>query len=72
MAVAEGSHPHIAEPDEAFTWAVNEVVTVSWVKLSRSDDFSQLLHVGWLDVDYVETLICYIQMPQIDAQIICW
>ena len=67
MPVAEGRHSHVAKSDEPFTGAVNKVVTVSRMKFSRSDDLSQLFHVSWLYVNYVETLICNIQMPQVYA-----
>ena len=38
------------------------------MELAGSDDLSQLLHVGRLDVNDVERLICYFHMPQIDPE----
>ena len=63
MSVAQGCHPHIAETYEALAGTVHKVVAVGWVEFGGRDDFSELFHVGWFDVDYVETLIRYIQMP---------
>ena len=40
------------------------------MKLSCRDDFSELFHIRWLDVDNVETLILDVEVPQIDAQVV--
>lgn len=70
MPVAQGGHPHVAEAYEAFAGAVDEIVAVGRMEFSSRDDFSELFHVGRFNVDYVETLIRNIQMPQIDTQIV--
>lgn len=63
MPVAECGHPHIAETYEPFAGTVDKVVAVSRMELGGCNDFSELFHVGWFDVNYIETLIRYVQMP---------
>ncbi len=70
MPVAESSHSHVTKADEAFARAIDKVVAVCRVKLGGSNNFRQFLHVGRLDVDYIEALISYVQMPEVDAQVI--
>ena len=53
VLVAECPLSHIAQPHHSLACAVQEVTAVSGVELSRSDDFSQVLHVGRLDVNNV-------------------
>lgn len=40
------------------------------MKLGSRDDFSELFHIRWLDVDNVETLILDVEVPQIDAEVV--
>ena len=40
------------------------------MKFGCRDDFSELFHIRWLDVDDVETLILDVEIPQIDAEVI--
>ena len=70
VSVTQSGHPHVAEPYEALAGTVHKMVAVCWMEFGSRDDFSQLFHVGRLDVHYVETLIRDIEMPEIDAQIV--
>ena len=36
------------------------------MEFSLRNEFSELIHISWFDADYVETLIRYAQMAQID------
>jgi len=40
------------------------------MEFGRGDDFGELLHVVWLNVDDVERLIGDLDVPEIDSQII--
>ncbi len=40
------------------------------MEFGSCDDLGELLHVGWLDIDNIETLILYIEVPQVDPQVI--
>lgn len=70
MLVAQRTLAHIRELDGALRARVHEPVAAEGVELGGSDDLSQLLHVGGFDVDNVETLVLYVQVPQVDAQIV--
>lgn len=70
MLIAKRTLTHIGELDSAFGASVHEPVAALGVKLGSGDDFGQLLHVRGLDVHDVETLILYVQVPQVDAQIV--
>ena len=40
------------------------------MELSSSDDLGQFLHICRLDVYNIETLVLYVEVPEIDAQIV--
>ena len=40
------------------------------MELCRGDDLGQFLHIRGLDIDNVEALVLYIQIPEIDSQVI--
>lgn len=40
------------------------------MKLGRSDDFGQLFHIRWFDIHDVEALVLYVEIPEIDAEIV--
>lgn len=40
------------------------------MELCSCNDFSELLHVSWLDIDDVEALILNVKVPQVDSKII--
>lgn len=40
------------------------------MKFGSGDDFGQLFHIGWLDVNDIETLILDVEVPQVYSQIV--
>lgn len=70
MLVAKGTFAHISELDCALGAGVHEPIAAHGVKFSSSDDLSELLHVGRLDVHNVEALVLYVEVPQIYAEIV--
>lgn len=63
VRVAKRGGAHIAHSDRAFAAAVDEGVAIDGMKLGGGDDFRQVLHVGRFNVDDVEGLIGYLQIP---------
>lgn len=70
MLVAQSTLAHVCELDRALGTGIHEPVAADRVKLSRRDDLGQFLHVGGLDVDDVEALVLYIEVPEVDAQVV--
>lgn len=50
VLVAQGSCPHVTEPQGALAAAVDEEVAVVWMELGCCDHLREVLHVGWLDI----------------------
>ena len=40
------------------------------MEFGRGDHLGELLHISWLDIDDVEALVLYVEVPQIDSQIV--
>ena len=53
MLVTESSCPHITESEDPLGAAVDEVIAMMRVVVRSRNDFRQLFHVRWLDVDDV-------------------
>lgn len=53
MPIAQRSVTHVRELDIALRARVHENIALRRMKLRSSDNFCQLLHVDWLDVDDV-------------------
>ena len=70
MLVTQGTLSHICKLNGALGACIHEPIAALRMELSSRDDFSQLFHIGWLDVDDIEALILDVQIPQIDAQVI--
>ena len=70
MLVAKGALSHVCELDGALGAGIHEPVAAQGVELGSCYHIGQLLHVGWLDVDNVEALVLYVQVPEVDTQII--
>jgi len=51
--------------------AVGEEVALGRVEFRGGDHFGQVLHVSRLDVDDVEAGVATLQVPQVDAQVVC-
>lgn len=50
VLVAQGSCPHVTEPQGALAAAVDKEVAVVRMELGCCDHLREVLHVGWLDV----------------------
>lgn len=70
MLIAQSTLSHVRQLDSAFRACIHEPVTADGVEFGSGDDFCELLHVGWFDVDNVEALVLDVQVPEIDPQII--
>jgi hypothetical protein len=86
MFITEGCSTHVTHPNASFTTAVNKRVAVRWMKFSRCDDFTQVVHVNRLEVHLticknftisislkshnVEAFCVDSCVPQIDTQVI--
>lgn len=70
MAITKCAFSHVCELDGALGAGVHEPVATLWVELGGRDDLGQLLHIGGLDINDIEALILYVQVPEVDAQII--
>lgn len=57
MFITKSPFPHVTQPDASLTAAVDKHVTFLGVKLCSRDDFCQLLHVGWFDVNNIFTSV---------------
>ena len=53
MLVTECPLSHVTQPHYTLARAVQEITAILGVELSSSDDLSQVLHVGRLDVNNV-------------------
>lgn len=67
MLIAKSGRSHVTESNRSFTTRIHEQVAVARMKLSRCDNFRQLFHVRWLDVNDIERLIGDFQVPQVDS-----
>ena len=65
MLIAQGTFPHVCELYCSLGARIHEPITALRVELCSSDDLRQFLHVCRLDVNYVEALILYVEIPQI-------
>lgn len=70
MLIAKCTFSHICKLDCAFRARIHEPVAALRVEFGGRDNFCELLHVGWLDVDNVEALVLNVQVPKIDAQVV--
>lgn len=53
VSITQSVVTHITQPNSAFATAVNKHVTLLRMKLGRSNNFSQLFHVGWFNVNNI-------------------
>ena len=70
MLVAESTLSHVRQLDCALRAGIHEPVAAQRVEFGRGDDLRQFLHVRRLDIDDVETLILYIQVPEVYAEVV--
>lgn len=53
MLITQSRFSHVAQLDGSFAAAVHKQVAVNRVEFGSSNNFGQLLHIDWLDVDNV-------------------
>jgi hypothetical protein len=70
MLIAQGAFSHISKFDSSLGTRIHKPVTTEGMELGSSDNFGELLHIYWLDVHNVEALVLYIQIPQINSQVV--
>lgn len=70
MLIAQSVLPHIGQFNRSFRAGIHEPIAAFWMKLGCRNDFSQLFHVRWFDVNDVEALILNVEIPKIDAQVV--
>lgn len=70
MLVTKSAFTHVRQFDCSFGARVHEPIATQRVKLGCGNDFSQLLHVRGLNVNNVEALILYVEIPEIDSEIV--
>lgn len=67
MLVAQGTFSHISKLNSTLGAGIHEHVAAHGMEFGSSNDFSELFHVGWLDIDNVEALVLDVEIPKIDA-----
>ena len=70
MLIAKSVFSHVRQFDSTLRACVHEPVAALGVKLCSGDDLGQLLHVCGLDVHDVEALILYVEVPEVDSEIV--
>lgn len=70
MCVTKSSLTHVSQLDGSLAAGIHEPIAAEWVEFCGSNDLSQLLHVGRLDINNVEALILNVEIPQVDAQVV--
>lgn len=53
VLVAQGSCPHVTEPQRTLAAAVDKEVAMVGMELGCCDHLREVFHVGWLDVDNI-------------------
>lgn len=70
VLITQGAFSHVCKLDGALRACVHEPITALWVELCSCDDLGEFLHIRWLDVYNIEALVLYVEVPEIDAQVI--
>ena len=65
MLVTQRILTHVGQLYCPFRACIHKPVTTLGMEFGGGDDFGQLLHVGWLDVNDVETLVLNVEVPQV-------
>ena len=45
-------------------------MTMRRMKFCSGDDFGEIFHVGWFDVDDVEGIVGFFEVPDVDAEVV--
>jgi hypothetical protein len=70
MLVAECALSHVGQLNCSLRAGIHEPITAERVEFSGCYDLGQLLHVGGLDVDNIEALVLYVEVPEIYAEVV--
>lgn len=70
MCVAERTLPHVCHFDCTFRACVHKDVATLWMELGRGDNFRELFHVCRLDINNIEALILYVEVPEVYAEVV--
>jgi hypothetical protein len=70
MLVAQCALSHVSKLDGSLGTRIHEPIAACRVKLSCSNDLSELFHVRWFDVDNVEALVLDVEVPEVNSKIV--
>ena len=70
MLITQGTLSHICEFDCAFRACIHEPIATLRMKFGSGDNLCKFFHIGRLDVDDVEALILYIEVPKVYPEVI--
>lgn len=70
MLIAQRTLAHISKLYSSLGAGIHKPVTAEGMELGCGDNLCQFFHVGWLDINNVKTLILYVEVPEVDTQII--
>ena len=70
MLVTEGTFPHVCQFDGPLRACVHEPVAALGMELCRCNDFCKFFHIRRFDINNIEALVLYVEVPEIDAKII--
>ena len=70
MLVTERAFSHVGKLYSPFGACIHKPVAALGVELCRRYDFRKLFHISRFDVNDVEALILYIEVPEIDSKVV--
>src|SRR2546423_13552368 len=70
MLVAQSTFTHIRELYGPFRASVHEPVAALRMKFRSRYHFCEFFHVRRFDINDVEALVLYVQVPEVDAKVI--
>ena len=70
VLITQSRFAHISELDSTLAATIHELIAMRRVKFGSCDDFCKFFHVDWLDIDNVERLVLYAEIPEVNTQIV--
>jgi hypothetical protein len=70
MLIAESTLSHIGKFYRPFRTGVHKPIAALRMKFCSRYHFRQLFHVCRLDVNDVEALVLYVQVPKVDTKVV--
>lgn len=70
MSVAQSAFTHIRELDCSLAAGIHEPVAALRMEFGGGYDLGELFHICGLDVDNIETLVLYVEVPQVYPQVV--